>query len=241
MGSERDLNETFIENQSIITTMTDSIQHQLANARRDQARSQIIGAAVQVISEKGFQKTTVRQIAQAAGIADGTIYNYFKNKDDILMAIISQLTEAEVREVHFGEAEQIDFDTFISDYFTHRALEVEAGLTAMRVILSETMVNEKLARLVFDQVYGPAFKAAEKYFAYQMEIGRIPKSDPTIVGRLMAAPLMGLLTLRLLGDEHVAEHWGKHVQAMVELFKAAFREHGGVSGDEHHDRPNPSA
>ncbi|MFK7800660.1 MAG: TetR/AcrR family transcriptional regulator [Anaerolineae bacterium] len=200
--------------------MSDSIQQQLTNARRDQ----IIGAAIQVISEKGFQKTTVRQIAQAAGIADGTIYNYFKNKDDILMAIVGKLTEAEVREVHFGEAEQIDFDTFIEEYFTHRAMEVEAGLAGMRVIFSETMVNEKLARLVFDQVYGPAFEVAEKYFAHQMEIGRIPKSDPTIVGRLMTAPLMGLLTLRLLGDEHVAEHWAEHVKAMVELLKAAYRQ-----------------
>lgn len=224
----------FTENQSIITTMSDSIQQQLANARRDQIRTQIIGAAIEVISEKGFQKTTVRQIARAAGIADGTIYNYFKNKDDILMAIISQITEAEVREVHFGEAEQIDFDTFISEYFTHRAMEVEAGLAALRVIFSETIVNEELAQIVFDQIYGPAFKTAEAYFAHQMEIGRIPKSDPAIVSRALSAPLMGLLTLRLLGDPHVAENWSAHVQAMVEFIQAAFRQTGGVSGDEHH-------
>lgn len=204
--------------------MSDSIQQQLANARRDQVRSQIIGAAIQVISEKGFQKTTVRQIAQAAGIADGTIYNYFKNKDDILMAIVEQLTEAEVREVHFGEAEQLDFDTFVEEYFTHRAMEVEAGIAVMRVIFSETMVNEKLARLVFDQIYGPAFAVAEKYFAHQMKLGRVSKGDPTIISRLMMTPLMGLLTLRLLGDEHVAEHWADHVKAATDLLKAAFRQ-----------------
>ena len=199
--------------------MSDSIQQQLTNARRDQ----IIAAAIEVISAKGFQKTTVRQIAQAAGVADGTIYNYFKNKDDILMGIIAKLTEAEVREIHFGEAEQIDFDTFVEEYFTHRAMEVEAGLAALRVIFSETMVNEKLARLVFDQIYGPAFKTAEAYFSYQMEIGRIPRSDPAITSRLITAPLMGLITLRLLGDPHVTEHWADHVQAMVNLLKAAYR------------------
>lgn len=203
--------------------MPDSIQQQLLTARRDQ----IIGAAIQVISEKGFQKTTVRQIAQAAGIADGTIYNYFKNKDDILMAIIGKLTEAEVREMHFAEAEEVDFDTFIEEYFVHRAKEIEAGIPALKVIFSETMVNEKLSKLVFDQIYGPAFEVANRFFAQQMAQGKIPKGDPAVVSRLMATPLMGLLTLRLLGDQHVAENWNDHVQAAVNMLKVAFREKPG--------------
>lgn len=200
--------------------MSDSIQQHFTHARRDQ----IISGAIQVISEKGFQKTTVRQIAQAAGVSDGTIYNYFKNKDDILMAIIAQLTESQARELHFGQTKQIDFDTFTETFLIRRATEVEASLAPLRVIFSETMVNEKLARLVFDQIYGPIFKTAEAYFAYQMEIGRIPPSDPATFSRLLSAPLMGLVTLRLLGDTHVADHWDDHVQATIELFKTAFRQ-----------------
>ncbi len=45
----------------------------------------ILEAAVVVFAERGFFQSTVSQIAKQAGVADGTIYLYFKNKDDILV------------------------------------------------------------------------------------------------------------------------------------------------------------
>ena len=42
-------------------------------------------AAVKVFAEQGFFQSTVAQVAKEAGVADGTIYLYFKNKDDILV------------------------------------------------------------------------------------------------------------------------------------------------------------
>lgn len=45
----------------------------------------ILEAAVQVFAKNGFQQSTVSQIAKTAGVADGTIYLYFKSKDDILI------------------------------------------------------------------------------------------------------------------------------------------------------------
>ncbi|MCB0093819.1 MAG: helix-turn-helix transcriptional regulator, partial [Caldilineaceae bacterium] len=83
--------------------MNKRFQKQLTQARRQQ----ILDAAVQVIAEQGFQNTTIKQIAARAEVADGTIYNYFKNKDDILLAIIRQVTEVEVRDLHFAEAQQM--------------------------------------------------------------------------------------------------------------------------------------
>ena len=46
---------------------------------------QILEAAVKVFARQGFYQSTVAQIAKEAGVADGTIYLYFKNKDDILV------------------------------------------------------------------------------------------------------------------------------------------------------------
>jgi TetR/AcrR family fatty acid metabolism transcriptional regulator len=40
----------------------------------------------------GFHRSTISQIAKEAGVADGTIYNYFKNKDDILVQFFSSKT-----------------------------------------------------------------------------------------------------------------------------------------------------
>lgn len=53
----------------------------------------ILNAAGAVFARHGFFKSTISQIAAEAGVADGTIYLYFKNKDDILYQFISVRTD----------------------------------------------------------------------------------------------------------------------------------------------------
>ena len=49
----------------------------------------ILEAAVKVFAEQGFFQSTISMIAKEAGVADGTIYLYFKNKEDIIVQIFS--------------------------------------------------------------------------------------------------------------------------------------------------------
>jgi TetR/AcrR family transcriptional regulator, fatty acid metabolism regulator protein len=56
------------------------------NGRPDK-RTLISEAAVEVFAEKGFHQARVSDISKRAGVADGTIYLYFKNKDDLLLSI----------------------------------------------------------------------------------------------------------------------------------------------------------
>jgi TetR/AcrR family fatty acid metabolism transcriptional regulator len=53
----------------------------------------ILEAAVKVFARQGFYQSTVAQIAKEAGVADGTIYLYFKNKDDILVHFFNYRTK----------------------------------------------------------------------------------------------------------------------------------------------------
>jgi TetR/AcrR family fatty acid metabolism transcriptional regulator len=53
----------------------------------------ILEAAVKVFAKQGFYQSTISQIAKEAGVADGTIYLYFKNKDDILVHFFSYKTK----------------------------------------------------------------------------------------------------------------------------------------------------
>lgn len=53
---------------------------------------QILNAAIKVFAEQGYHKATISQVAKAAGVADGTIYIYFKNKADILFNFFSYKT-----------------------------------------------------------------------------------------------------------------------------------------------------
>jgi len=50
----------------------------------------ILDAALRVFAQKGFYNTKVSEVAREAGVADGTIYNYFKSKDDILIMLFEE-------------------------------------------------------------------------------------------------------------------------------------------------------
>ncbi len=56
-------------------------------ARAGDKRARILDAAVRVFAAKGFYATRVSEVAKAAGVADGTIYLYFKSKDALLVSL----------------------------------------------------------------------------------------------------------------------------------------------------------
>jgi len=57
----------------------------------DRRRRQIADAAVQLFIDKGFHKTTTRQIAGAAGFSIGSLYEYFASKEDILYMVCESI------------------------------------------------------------------------------------------------------------------------------------------------------
>ena len=73
---------------------------QARESRTNEKRARILDAAVKVFAERGFHSATVAEIARGAGVADGTIYLYFKGKDDLLLRLFDvKMTElvAEVK------------------------------------------------------------------------------------------------------------------------------------------------
>jgi TetR/AcrR family fatty acid metabolism transcriptional regulator len=75
--------------------------------KSDEKYRKIIAAATKIFSQKGFFKAKVSEIAKEAGIADGTVYIYFKHKDDILISLF----EEKMQEVLDNMKEQIDQET----------------------------------------------------------------------------------------------------------------------------------
>jgi TetR/AcrR family fatty acid metabolism transcriptional regulator len=70
-------------------------------ARPADKREQILEAAKTMFARHGFQATTTDAVAREAGLAVGTIYNYFGNKEDLLTAIFREASE---RRARFWEA-----------------------------------------------------------------------------------------------------------------------------------------
>lgn len=65
-----------------------------ANGGEPGKRDRILEAAIRVFAKEGFYNAKVSQIAEAAGVADGTIYLYFKSKDDLLINLFEDRMEA---------------------------------------------------------------------------------------------------------------------------------------------------
>src|SRR2546430_7743984 len=63
---------------------------QARDTRSNDKRARILDAAIRVFAERGFHSATVAEIARAAGVADGTIYLYFKGKDDLLLRLFDE-------------------------------------------------------------------------------------------------------------------------------------------------------
>ncbi|MBI5575150.1 MAG: TetR/AcrR family transcriptional regulator [Deltaproteobacteria bacterium] len=53
-------------------------------------RDRILRAAIRIFSQKGYFNSRISEIARLAGVADGTIYLYFKNKDDLLISLFEE-------------------------------------------------------------------------------------------------------------------------------------------------------
>lgn len=77
--------------------------------KRDKPKyKQIVDAAVIVIAENGYHQAQVSKIAKEAGVADGTIYLYFKNKEDILISVFKEKMAIFVNNVEVILKQDID-------------------------------------------------------------------------------------------------------------------------------------
>jgi len=69
---------------------TDSFFIIIMKEKKNDKHQRIIQAATKIIAQKGFFQAKVSDIAKEARVADGTIYNYFENKDDILISLFEK-------------------------------------------------------------------------------------------------------------------------------------------------------
>lgn len=179
-------------------SQTDPVQAQLIAARKNQ----ILDAAAKVFAEKGFSRATIKDVARTAGIADGTIYNYFENKEALLLGILERLNEIEQRDIDMARLNDMGAETFMPIYIRQRMDELGPHMTAVfKVLMSEMLINKELADAFNRTQMQPTYAIAEKYFRVLAERGEIKSDDVALVVRLMAATFFGVEILLMLGDE----------------------------------------
>jgi TetR/AcrR family fatty acid metabolism transcriptional regulator len=107
----------------------------------------ILEAAIEVFAEKGFHHARIADIARRAGVADGTIYLYFRNKDDVLLTIFEEkmgILIAGVRDALAGVADPLEKVRIFALYHfrqvrDHRAL---AEVLQIELRLSNKFLKE---------------------------------------------------------------------------------------------------
>ena len=63
------------------------------NGIDDSPRGRLLSAAAHLFRDKGFDRTTVRDIAASVGIQSGSIFHHFKSKEDILFAVMEEVIQ----------------------------------------------------------------------------------------------------------------------------------------------------
>jgi AcrR family transcriptional regulator len=190
-----------------------AIQAQLVAARR----TQILDAATRVFASKGFNRATIRDVAQAAGVADGTIYNYFANKTDLLFGLLDRLNDTERRPASLALAAEASFADYFRAYVHERVEALWSNADLFRAVLPELLANPELRARYFDEVIAPTMALGEGAFQALAAEGRMRGLDAALTTRALAGSLLGLMVLQLLGDETLAARWQEIPDALADL------------------------
>jgi AcrR family transcriptional regulator len=181
----------------------DPIRKQLAEARR----AQILDAAAGVFAAKGFHRATTREIAAAAGVAEGTIYNYFESKGDLLISMVTRLAEMDHLSVELEEALRGDVKDFFVRMFRHRLQLIRQNHETMQAVLPEMLTRPVLRERFYQQFLSHTTALLEQYVEARVGMGQVRPVDVALAVRAIQSTFMGLLVLRILGDDLLQSRW----------------------------------
>jgi AcrR family transcriptional regulator len=109
----------------------------LRQRKRQRTRTELIGAAMQLFEAKGYEQTTVAEIAAAAGVSTKTFFNYFASKDEVLFPHLANRIDAAVALIEqrgpdepIAEVVVAAMQQMLANALTE---EVDGGLAAVRL------------------------------------------------------------------------------------------------------------
>ena len=168
-------------------------------------RAQILEAAAALFAEKGYQRATVKEIAARAGVAPGTIYLYFENKRELLLAIADRLIAQPVDQT-LAEASRMDAEGYIAAILRDRIRFARENRALLRALVPEIWTDPELQERFFTQIIGPIFASGARYLQMQVEAGRLRPCRVEIVVPAVAGAIVFLAAMRALASQHILPH-----------------------------------
>ena len=181
--------------------------------RRANRRAQILDGAARVFARKGFHAATTREIADAADVSEGTIYNYFDSKDDLLIQIMARLREREERRTvmapnQMEEALSVDLRDLVRRVLMAQQHFAVQNRSMLRTVMSEVFVDRDFAARYYQEMLTPTLQILEDHVRSRADRDQIGAVDAPLFARYILATMLGLFELLFLSDPVLTKKWG---------------------------------
>ncbi len=161
--------------------MKDSIaQKNLQQSVSELRRSSILKGAEKVFCEKGYHKATTKLVAKAAGVGEGTIYNYFKNKHDLLLALLEEMLMEPIKKIIIEDPPE-DPTLYFKLIIENRSFILHKYGSLISSLLTEISRDPKLMQELYFKILRPVSDLLEGYLAKQKNSGRFKSLNPLII------------------------------------------------------------
>ncbi|MDQ3589338.1 MAG: TetR/AcrR family transcriptional regulator [Chloroflexota bacterium] len=169
----------------------------------EERRNQLVDAALRLFAEKGFEKTTIKDLSEAVGVAQGLIYHYFDSKEELLFAAVDRHGFLpELRRVlaasYERPAEEV-LPEIAGDFYA--LLEEKRDL--VRVFFRESQTNPEVGKRLVD-IIREGVGLLARYLAARIAVGELRPHDPEVTARTLLYTVQMLhITGRTPADDFV--------------------------------------
>ncbi|AWB43296.1 TetR family transcriptional regulator [Paenibacillus sp. CAA11] len=164
----------------------------------------IIEAAVEVFSEKGYSAASTSEIAQKAGVAEGTIFRHYKTKKDLLLSITFPLMSKLVGPFilnNFNEVLMKDYPTFeefLRAVLHNRLQFARKHLKIIKILLQEIPFQPVLREQFIENVGSKVLGRMQEIITHFQEKGELIPVPTLTAVRFTASSVLGLFIVHLL-------------------------------------------
>ncbi|PSB01921.1 TetR/AcrR family transcriptional regulator [Merismopedia glauca] len=148
----------------------------------DQTRTRILNAARQLFARDGYDGTTTKDLAEKAGVAEGTLFRHFTNKKAILIEVATQ-GWVELLTDLLTELSQMGSYKAIAQVLNRRMLHLRENADMMKVCFMEAQFHPELRDRIQSEVIGKMTVVAEAFFETAMEKGIYRRMNTKVVAQ----------------------------------------------------------
>ena len=168
----------------------------------EQRQQQILKAAGEVFTRKGYAATTVPEIAKLADVAVGPLYNYYPSKRETFIAVIKNFIITVPLLDLIGKMPEADFAVTFRQILHNRLNLIESeAVFWIPSLMGEIQRDTELKALWAEQFIQPFFKQMEEVYHVMMASGKFRRMEPSVATRAIGGLILGFLMLKVMEGE----------------------------------------